>query len=240
MTSKSEPVRRRRAAAPVDLAGVSADRGLRGAAPPTGALEAAPGTTSTYAGIVRAARALFLERGIEPVSMEMLAAEAKVARRTVYNHFEGKQALVEAVVEQLWSDLDGARLREIEAETDVERGLRRLGEALALHWERSDDVRFKRLLIAEAPRFPWLNAQRVPASTTAALGRLAGWIGRHAAAGRLRCEKPAAAGAQFLSLLMGQLFWPRVEGIREEDLSPASDVIDDAVVVFLAAYGPRR
>lgn len=43
---------------------------------------------------------LFLERGIHAVSMDVLADEACVTKRTVYQHFAGKDALVAQALEQ--------------------------------------------------------------------------------------------------------------------------------------------
>ena len=43
---------------------------------------------------------LFLERGIHAVSVDVLADEAGVTKRTVYQHFAGKDALVAQALEQ--------------------------------------------------------------------------------------------------------------------------------------------
>jgi AcrR family transcriptional regulator len=43
---------------------------------------------------------LFLERGIHAVSVDALADEARVTKRTVYQHFPGKDALVAQALEQ--------------------------------------------------------------------------------------------------------------------------------------------
>jgi AcrR family transcriptional regulator len=43
---------------------------------------------------------LFLERGIHAVSVDTLADEAGITKRTVYQHFPGKDALIAQVLEQ--------------------------------------------------------------------------------------------------------------------------------------------
>src|SRR3546814_10288570 len=53
-------------------------------------------------GILDAATRVFLARGFEDTSMDLVAREASVARRTVYNQFESKEALFIASVERVW------------------------------------------------------------------------------------------------------------------------------------------
>jgi AcrR family transcriptional regulator len=64
----------------------------------------------TKAAIVNAATRIFGERGFAATTMDELAAGAKVAKGAVYHHFPTKEALFEAVFEQvsleLVSDLD--------------------------------------------------------------------------------------------------------------------------------------
>ena len=48
--------------------------------------------------ILDAAEALFYEHGVEQTSMDQLAAQAKVSKRTVYNHFSNKEELFQAIL----------------------------------------------------------------------------------------------------------------------------------------------
>ena len=52
--------------------------------------------------IVDAAIAEFREHGFEVANMDRIAARAQVSKCTVYNHFAGKDALFEAIVERLF------------------------------------------------------------------------------------------------------------------------------------------
>jgi len=49
--------------------------------------------------ILEAAGTSFLERGLEDTSMDRVAREAGVSKQTVYSHFQSKEALFEAVIE---------------------------------------------------------------------------------------------------------------------------------------------
>lgn len=61
--------------------------------------------------IVEAALALFMEYGIQKVSISEIASKAKVSQVTIYNYFESKDNLVRFVfkfyVEQIWNEQKG-------------------------------------------------------------------------------------------------------------------------------------
>lgn len=62
-----------------------------------------PGRRNKRAQIVDAARRCFYERGITATGVDMIAAEAGVSKRTLYNHFPSKTDLVMAYIE--WRDV---------------------------------------------------------------------------------------------------------------------------------------
>lgn len=61
--------------------------------------------------IVEAALALFMEYGIQKVSISEIASKAKVSQVTIYNYFESKDNLVRFVfkfyVDQIWNEQKG-------------------------------------------------------------------------------------------------------------------------------------
>lgn len=59
----------------------------------------------TKASIVKAARRIFGERGFAAATMDDIAAGARVAKGAVYHHFATKEAVFEAVFEQVSIDL---------------------------------------------------------------------------------------------------------------------------------------
>src|SRR5215212_9408512 len=73
-------------------------------------------------GILRAARRQFLAHGYDVVSMDMVAEDAGVTKKTVYNHFPGKEALFEAVVLELCDEL-GGDIEEASDSEDIEKTL---------------------------------------------------------------------------------------------------------------------
>ena len=59
----------------------------------------ADGVASTRSRICTAARALFLDKAIEDVTLASIAAAAGVSHQTVLNHFESKEGVIVAVAE---------------------------------------------------------------------------------------------------------------------------------------------
>ena len=60
---------------------------------------------ATRAALTEAARRLFAVRGYAGVSIDEIAAEARVTSGAVYHHFRGKRALFDAVCEQVQRDV---------------------------------------------------------------------------------------------------------------------------------------
>ncbi|MCH8112342.1 MAG: helix-turn-helix transcriptional regulator, partial [Proteobacteria bacterium] len=57
--------------------------------------------------IIDAARTLFLKLGFGATSMDAIAAEAGVSKRTVYSHFQNKEALFAGIVISMCQELGG-------------------------------------------------------------------------------------------------------------------------------------
>ena len=72
----------------------------------------------TRASIVKAARRIFGERGFAAATMDDIASGARVAKGAVYHHFATKEAVFEAVFEQVSIDLVADLDRISRAEND--------------------------------------------------------------------------------------------------------------------------
>lgn len=80
-------------------------------------------------GIVRAAAALFIERGPKAVTMDDVAAQAGVARRTLFNYYDGKEGLLYDVAAPVLTDATNLAL---ELASEAEQGHSRTSlEAIA-------------------------------------------------------------------------------------------------------------
>ena len=74
---------------------------------------------ATTEAILRAGRRLFGERGFAATTMDDIAEAADVAKGAVYHHFKTKEAVFEAVFEQVSGDLVQDIDRAVRSEKDV-------------------------------------------------------------------------------------------------------------------------
>lgn len=186
-----------------------------------------------------AAARLFLEKGYQGTSMDEIAAAARLSKQTIYTHFPSKEQLFADLVlgdtervEKFSEDL----IRAFRAADGLDDGLRRVARMYAAVVIRPDVLRLRRLVLAEAGRFPELARsyyERVPERMYAVLASLFKDLSD---AGRLRVADPRRAAEHFAWLILGVpldrgMFLPLAEGAGVEDRA------DEAVRVFLAAYG---
>jgi TetR/AcrR family transcriptional repressor of mexJK operon len=110
--------------------------------------------------IVDAARAVFLRNGYVGASMDEVAALASVSKQTVYKHFTDKEQLFTHLILATTAELDGLA-RAIAATLgdgdDLAEDLGRLARLFLDALLQPDVLRLRRLIIAEADRFPDLG-----------------------------------------------------------------------------------
>jgi TetR/AcrR family transcriptional regulator, regulator of autoinduction and epiphytic fitness len=186
--------------------------------------------------IVTAAIEEFLAAGFEATSMDRIAARACVSKRTVYNHFPGKEALFEAILLQLWnasesSDTPGWRADE---------PLRPQLVALLMRKLRLlNDESF--LALARVAIAAGMHSPERASEMVGRLGEreedLTIWIRAAAAAGRLNTADPLFASKQLQGLVKAFAFWPQVAmGQAPLSKSEQKKVAESAAEMFLAHY----
>jgi AcrR family transcriptional regulator len=137
--------------------------------------------------IVTAARRHFLAHGFRGVTMDDLAAELGMSKKTLYAHFPGKTALLEAMLEEKFRDLeaDVARITAGSA-ADFAAGLESLLACLGRHAAEVQPA-FVRDIQREAPRLFDLVEKRRAEIIERHFGKLLG-AGRRQ--GRIRKDVP--------------------------------------------------
>ena len=189
--------------------------------------------------ILQAASEQFRTNGFDASSMDKIALEAGVSKRTVYNHFPCKEELFSATVVETMecaaAEIDlpyvpGAPLRE-QLETLLARKLRIQGT--------EDFIGLARVAIAEAVHCPE-RARPMIARLTAREEGLTVWIRAAQADGALIAGDPVFAS----TLLQGQLkavaFWPQVTlGAPPLAAPQQAQLVETAVAMFLGYFGKR-
>lgn len=190
--------------------------------------------------ILAAASLVFIEKGFEGASMELVAQTAGAARRTLYNQFpEGKKELFRAVARRMWASFPVMDIAQDQsALSDPAAGLRRIGYGIAAFWAPPLAIAFLRMVIGERTRFPDLMESFFEVGKAPAVAAVTGYILELGRRGTLAIADPEMAARHFLGLIDETVLWMRV--MRDEATLPpkqVAQVVEEAVGIFLGRYG---
>jgi len=191
--------------------------------------------------ILDAAFTIFAREGYHLAGVDAIAAEARVAKHTIYNHFRDKENLFREVVAALSDQALTRNLAAVELlreQGDLAAMLTETGRRLAECYCDERSWALRRLLHAEITSMPDLldivrdrAADRVNDALAARLARLA-------LAGRLKLgDDPAIAAEQFGALLTGPLETRSRLGTRKIPQSELREITRNAAQTFLRAFG---
>jgi TetR/AcrR family transcriptional repressor of mexJK operon len=194
--------------------------------------------------ILAAATEAFLQHGYLGASMDEVAAKAGVSKQTVYKQFENKERLFAEIVlgtsDQLIDGLVQAYAETLDGAVDAREGLRALARRLLDSLTAPSVLQLRRLVIAEADRFPEVCGAWFTSGFEKSLEALGEALTRLTERGLLReLEDPTLAAYQFAGLVMYKpMNRAMFAGTRERPAPGELDKLaDQATEVFLAAYG---
>jgi TetR/AcrR family transcriptional repressor of mexJK operon len=193
--------------------------------------------------IAQAALRLFLRDGYERTSVDAIAAEAGVSKRTIYNRYTDKENLFRSVLQDMFTDSMAAFARMADAHlidvTDVGRDLTAfLMESAVTLTLAPDRIALIRLILTEAPYFPaLLRRERGHEGMHATLARV---LGRLAEAGKLAVTDPDEAAEHLFALTLGRASNESMFSGGKLSDAEVDRIITGGVRVFLRAYGPAR
>jgi len=194
--------------------------------------------------IIKAATEVFVRHGYLGATTDEVAARASVSKQTLYKHFADKQHLFAEVIldttVQVVEGLSAAVASTLDDAHDVRQALRALADGFLSGLLQPDVVRLRRLVIAEADRFPEIGKAWFDRGFDRALVILGEAMRRLADRGLLHdLADPALAACQFAGLVMylpmNQLMFAGTDALPPAD--QLNRIADSAVDVFLAAYG---
>jgi AcrR family transcriptional regulator len=152
--------------------------------------------------ILDVATDLFLSRGFGATSIEAVAGRARISKRTFYHRFRDKAELYTAVVRRLLQHW----LPEFEAAFEpagpLDVVLERLAKRMLAVALSPQALALRRLLQAEAERFPELVAIAMEQGATRAIERIASLLGEERRAGRIALDDCRFAATQFQEMVI--------------------------------------
>lgn len=194
--------------------------------------------------ILTAATEVFLQHGYLGASMDEVAARAAVSKQTVYKQFADKEHLFADIVlgtfGQLADDFARTYASTLEDATDMRQAFGDLARWFLDTLTQPYIVQLRRLVVAEADRFPAIAAAWFEGAFHRTLVLLGESMARLADRGMLReLVDPTLAAYQFAGLVMykpmNQLMFAGTGARPPAD--ELGQIADRAAEVFLAAYG---
>jgi len=192
--------------------------------------------------IIQAATTTFLRNGYLGTSMDDIAALARVSKQTVYKHFSDKEGLFREVVLSTIDQVAEPFFEDMLQRQDpknLENDLRELARRLIAIVIQPRVLDLRRLVIAEAGRFPKLGHTYYERGPKRTIEAMAAWFQKLAEGGHLRLDDPLIAANHFNWLVSSIplneiMFLGNGERFSTADLERFADA---GVRVFLAAYG---
>lgn len=175
--------------------------------------------------LVEIATGLFVERGYEDTSIEAVLQETDVSRGALYHHFDGKEALFEAVLTAVEADIASRLNASVGGLTDPVEELR----AGCLAWVRlAGDRVVQRIVLIDAPSVVgWERRRELDEKYT--LGMVRAVLSGVARTGRL----PEAHVDLFAHMLLAALDELALLIARAEDVEGATLEAEAAIEEFV-------
>jgi AcrR family transcriptional regulator len=201
---------------------------------------AAPPDSAKRRQILDGARTVFLAQGFDGASMGEIARVAGVSKGTLYVYFDSKETLFEALTIAERGSLAEALFRLDEDDPDTRAVLRRLGVTFLEMMMRPDHVSSVRMVIGAVDKFPRFGRAFYESGPEVGTRRLAAYLDRQVAAGRLSIDDTRRAAQQFLNLCASQTFKRLLFGVVDTIPSAEDNAVevDVALRMFFASYGP--
>lgn len=185
--------------------------------------------------ILDAAEELFHSTGVEHTSMDQLALEAKVSKRTVYNHFATKDLLFQAILQRMFDKLSQGNLVRFDASIPIAQQLRKIAEDEVEMLSSDAFLRVAKIAIMQVMQRPEL-AQLMNNSAMGCKRYLESFLTEACAANVLEIADIPFASKQFVYQLKSFVFYPTLFGLETQTKTMQEHIIDEVITMFLARY----
>jgi AcrR family transcriptional regulator len=183
---------------------------------------------------------IFLERGYEQTTMEEIAVQVGMSKRTVYARYADKGALFKATVRRAIQAYTVPReTLDALASDDLEQTLIAIARLRIKNVSTPVGIKLQRILSAQSYRFPELFNVAFQEGTGPTIDFLCELFTRLSAQGVVRVEEPRRAATAFLSLVAGGPTRILVSGNSIADAEIDTHV-RFAVRLFLVGIRPQK
>ncbi|AYC32031.1 TetR/AcrR family transcriptional regulator [Pseudomonas cavernae] len=189
--------------------------------------------------ILEAAKTLFLRRGYDGSSMDVIAAEAGVSKLTVYSHFTDKETLFSAAVKAKCEEQLPELLFELAEGVPVESVLLNIGRGFHGLISSRESIELHRLMVALGSQDPKLAKIFFDAGPQRILHEMEHLLTQVDQRGLLQIAKPLNAAEHFFCLIKGGINFRLMCGCGEPLEAAAAEAhVHEVVELFIRAYRP--
>lgn len=186
---------------------------------------------------VDAAREAFFTNGYAGTTMSSIASKVGGSKTTLWTYFPSKEALFEAVVDDIVARYGEALSIDLPVDAPVADMLHRFGTVMLSTLVSTPILSLYRLVVGEAERFPHLAETFYDRGPRRGKARLAEWMREKMERGEMRSGDPVRAVFHFAGLCQSGLYQQAVLGLPEgRDLGRLPADIDAAVETFCRAW----
>ena len=188
--------------------------------------------------IIEAAVAVFMEKGYEAASMDLISARAEVSKRTVYNHFTSKELLFEAIIEKVYAHGEDFSAIAFDPKRDLQEQFEEIAHVYISFATSSNYININRVVVSEFVR-DHVTSNKAREQFVPDEPPLDAFITAAIVAGKIRPVDPGYAATQFFSLIKAFTYWPMLLGSPLPSKEVLDVIIEDNVNMFLAYYAVR-
>lgn len=185
--------------------------------------------------ILAAAEELFFQQGVEHTSMDQVAKLAAVSKRTVYNHFETKEALFYAIINNMKAALENTAEVNFNLTIPIDEQLFSIAQAEVALLTSENFLRIAKIAFLQMLKEPEL-AKQLGDNKIGCLTYFEQFLRAAHAANVLDIDDFELAAQQFVYQLKSLIFYPRLYGFATPDHTQQTYLIEQTVALFLARY----
>lgn len=182
----------------------------------SGLMPSGRGRRDARLSVLQAASQVFVERGFEGASIDLIAQRAGVSKPTIYSHFAGKEELFVEILNQVCDNLAAPMVEDGAQSEDLETVLLRIADTYAKTVLRPEVIALHRLFVAEAERFPELSRRYFEAGPDRAHRSFADFLKVRMKKGEIRNEDPLALAELFAAMIVNPLRMKLLFAVTQE------------------------
>jgi len=190
------------------------------------------------AAILKGAEDIFISLGYELASMDKIAEQAGVSKRTVYNHFGSKENLFEVIVGELLAERQTLKTIKYDSDKALEEQLVAFAESeifLIDSPRRLELSRFLTITFLKDLEYQRKTVSKYPS----VYAMFFEWLKEAHDDGKIQTDNIVMTAQVFYALVIGAITWPALftDGIDKQAIRP---ILNEVIAVFLARYSNNK